>query len=263
MKKNNCLPLSLLALAILSSCATVPQNTALSNAHSRYSEARANPDVTNLAALELKDAGDTLSKADLAVNAGESEDKINQLAYLATQRVGIAQENAKRKTAELAVTNAGVKRTEVRLEARTAEADAAKLLIMQLKELNAQKTERGMVITLGDVLFNTDMARLKPDGISNVQKLADFMAQYPQNKVSVEGYTDSTGSDSHNQALSERRAAAVQKALLDMGISGDRVATSGYGEDYPVASNNSADSRQLNRRVEIILSDANGHIAPR
>jgi outer membrane protein OmpA-like peptidoglycan-associated protein len=107
------------------------------------------------------------------------------------------------------------------------------------------------------------MARLKPDGITNVQKLADFLTQYPQNKVSVEGYTDSTGSDGHNQALSERRAAAVQRTLLDMGISGDRVATSGYGEDYPVASNNSADSRQLNRRVEIILSDANGHIAPR
>ena len=120
-----------------------------------------------------------------------------------------------------------------------------------------------MVITLGDILFSTGKAQLKPDGIRNVQKLGDFLARYPQNKVSVEGHTDSVGSNSYNQGLSERRAFSVRSALTDMGISNDRVATRGYGEEFPVASNNNAESRQLNRRVEIVLSDANGNITPR
>jgi len=79
----------------------------------------------------------------------------------------------------------------------------------------------------------------------------------------VEGYTDSTGSDSLNQELSDRRANTVRTALLDMGSSSDRVTARGYGEAYPVASNDTAASRQLNRRVEIILSDDKGNIAPR
>jgi outer membrane protein OmpA-like peptidoglycan-associated protein len=134
---------------------------------------------------------------------------------------------------------------------------------MQLKELNAKKTERGLVITLGDVLFSTNKAHLKSGGIRNVQKLADFLNQYPQRKVLVEGYTDSTGSDSLNQALSERRANAVRTALVDAGISSDRVTTRGYGKAFPIADNDTAASRQLNRRVEIILSDDSGNIAPR
>ncbi|MGZ8227855.1 MAG: OmpA family protein [Methylococcaceae bacterium] len=295
MKKNSIVPLTLIAVAIVSGCNSMPHNSSLDDAHSRYSNAQSSPEVTNLAALELKEAGDTLNKADSALNKRESDDKVNQLAYIAAQQVGIAQETAKRKTAELAIANAGAKRNEVRLEARTAEADAAKdqalmdqetidwqstqlavasanterdlALIaeqeMQLQALNAKKTERGMVITLGDVLFSTDQAQLKSGGMRNVQKLAGFLTQYPQQKVLVEGYTDSTGNDSYNQDLSDRRAYAVRAALMDAGISSDRVATHGYGEAYPVAGNDTAASRQLNRRVEIILSDNNGHIAPR
>ncbi len=96
-----------------------------------------------------------------------------------------------------------------------------------------------------------------------MQKLADFLTQYPQQKVLVEGYTDSIGSDSYNQGLSDRRAYAVRTALMEMAISSDRVTAHGYGEAFPVAGNDNAASRQLNRRVEIILSDNNGNIAPR
>lgn len=135
---------------------------------------------------------------------------------------------------------------------------------MLLKELNAKKTERGLVITLsGDVLFRTNKAQLQAGGLRNVQKLADFLNQYPQYKVLVEGHTDSIGSNSANQALSDRRAYTVRTALNDMGISGDRIRTRGYADAYPVAGNNTAAGRQLNRRVEIILSDANGDIVPR
>lgn len=339
MQKNQYFPLALIAVAILSGCSSTsePQNAALAAAHSSYNSARANPQVTSLAPLELKEAGDTLSKADDASSKGQGTDAINHLSYMANQQVGIAQETAKRKTAELAVTDAGAKRTEIRLEARTAEADAAKRQVaiaqqtvnlqaadlaaadanaqrdrinleaktaeaesakqqaaiaqqtadqqaaalaaasakaerdqaliaqqeMQLKELNARKTERGLVITLGDVLFNTNQAQLKSGGMHNVQKLADFLKQYPQHKASVEGHTDSSGSDSHNQELSERRAYSVRTALIDNGIGSDRVTMRGYGEAYPIAGNDTAAGRQLNRRVEIILSDDKGNIAPR
>jgi outer membrane protein OmpA-like peptidoglycan-associated protein len=120
-----------------------------------------------------------------------------------------------------------------------------------------------MVITLSDVLFNVDKAQLKSGGVRTVQKLADFLSQYPQYKVSVEGHTDSTGSDEHNQDLSERRAYSVQSALVNDGIGGDRVSTQGYGESSPIDSNDDAGSRQLNRRVEIVLSDENGNITQR
>jgi len=299
MQKNRylslTLTLTLIAVAILSGCSSIPQNSSLTEAHNSYNNARINPQVTNLAAVELKEASDSLSKADYALSKGESDATVNQLAYIAKQQVAIAQETAKQKTAELAVANAGAKRDQARLEARTAEADAAKQQVaimqetadqqavalavasvdaernqariarqeMQLQELNAQKTKRGLVITLGDVLFSTNKAQLASGGVRNVQKLADFLNQYPQHTVLVEGYTDSTGSNSLNQELSERRANSVRAALIDMGISSDRITARGYGEAFPVADNDTAASRQLNRRVEIILSDDNDNITPR
>lgn len=274
MQNNRYFPMTLIAVAVISGCSSMPQNQSLTEAHSHYNSARANPEVTSLAALELKNASDTLDKADNALNKDEDDDAVNHLSYIATQQVGIAQQVATRKKAELAVTNAGAERNETRLEARTAEADAAhadvarnQALIaqqaMELQALNAKKTERGMVITLNDVLFSTNRSQLASGGMRNVQKLADFLAQYPQQKVLVEGYTDSIGSDSFNQELSDRRAYAVRTALMGMAISSDRVATRGYGEAFPVANNNTAASRQLNRRVEIILSDENGNIISR
>lgn len=325
MKQNRYLAVAIIAMAIFAGCTTTSakKNSLLAEAHANYNDARANPDVTTLAPVELKDAGDSLSRADAAASKGESTNTVNHLAYVANQQVGIAQETAKTKTAELAVTNATAKRNQVRLDARTAEADAAKQKVAtmqmsadqnaaelansnaatsaanqrvalmqesanqqaealgvananaahdqalieeqerQLRELNAKKSERGLVITLGDVFFSTDKAQLKGGGIRSVQKLADFLTKYPQRKVLVEGFTDSTGSESHNQALSERRSDAVRVALMDRGIGGERASIRGYGESYPVASNATAAGRQLNRRVEIILSDDQGNISSR
>ncbi len=287
--------LALLMLAMLSGCSSPPQNASLAAAHSSYNSARSNPAVGNQAELELKEAGDSLAKADKVLNDDGSEADVNHLAYLAQQQVGIAEQTASRKTAETAVSMAGAQRDAVRLDARTAEADAAnkkvilahekadqqatelvvagvnaehdKELIAQqellIKELNAKKTERGLVITLADVLFNTNKAQLKPGGLRKVERLSAFLAQYPQYKVAVEGHTDSRASNDYNQDLSERRANSVRVALIDMAISGDRISMRGYGEEYPVASNTSKTGRQLNRRVEIILSDGNGNIVQR
>lgn len=318
MKSNRYLPLSLIAAAILAGCGTVPpQNSTLAEAHARYSSAQTNPEVVNLAPVELKKAGESLGKADAALSKGGSDATVNHLAYLAKQQVAIAEETAKRKAAELEITNASAQRDQIRLTARTAEVEAARrqtemaqqtaeqqaardqariaaeqaeaeaarrqaetaqqtaeqqaardrALIaqqeMQLKELEAKKTDRGLVITLGDVLFSVNKAELSPGGTRNVRKLADFLNQYPQRKVLIEGHTDSTGSPSINQPLSERRADAVRTALTDMGVSSDRIETRGYADAYPVANNRTAAGRQLNRRVEIILSDDSGNIVPR
>lgn len=298
MQKNKYFPMALIAISVLAGCSSTtppPHVPQLILAHSNYNNARSNPRTANLAALELKDAGDTLDKADTALSQGQSPSTVNHLAYLANQKVNIAQETARQKTAELAVTNADEKRNELRLQARTNEANQAKHQVaminevadqqandlatadanakldhalieqqhQQLKELNARNTDRGMVITLGDVLFRTDKSQLQSGGVHNLQKLADFLNQYQKHTVLIEGHTDSTGSAAHNQKLSEQRANAVSMALTDMGISNDRISTQGYGEKYPVAGNDTAANRQLNRRVEIVLSNAKGKIIPR
>lgn len=295
MKKNSTLLMSMSALAILAGCSSMPQNAMLSDAHSHYDNARTDPLITRYAAVELKQAGDTLNKADMALKNDEKDATVNQLAYIANQQINIAQQTASQKAAEATVADANAMRTKAQLDARTAEAEAAKQKVsqvqqtadqqaatlaaaqakaesdqaliskqkMQLKELHAQKTDRGMVITLNDVLFAVNKSELTPGGLRNVQKLAEFLNQYPKTKVLVEGYTDNTGADSYNLELSHRRADSVRSALVAMGINNDRVATQGYGKEYPVASNSSASGRQLNRRVEIILSDENGNIKPR
>jgi outer membrane protein OmpA-like peptidoglycan-associated protein len=157
--------------------------------------------------------------------------------------------------------------------AQASEADAQRMaaeanarnqqLESQLAELSAKKTERGLVITLGDVLFSVDQARLNADGVRMVQRLATVMQQNPKRAVLVEGFTDSTGTSAHNQELSERRSMAVRDALLELGVARSQIAVRGYGPAYPVAPNDTAMNRQLNRRVEIVLSDDRGVIAPR
>jgi outer membrane protein OmpA-like peptidoglycan-associated protein len=182
-------------------------------------------------------------KADDAERAAQSA---RDAAAVATQQKNLAQANeseAQRLAAEASARN-------LQLEA-------------QLAELAARKTERGLVITLGDVLFGTDLARLNADGMRMVQRLATVLQQNQKRTVLVEGFTDSTGQTQHNQELSERRASAVRTALLDLGVVSERIARRGYGESYPVAANDTAANRQLNRRVEIILSDDRGVINPR
>jgi outer membrane protein OmpA-like peptidoglycan-associated protein len=279
---------TLVVAATLVGCASTPRNSLLDEARSDYQAAQANPQVVELAPYELKLAGDALTKATDAESKQGDADMVSHLAYLAKQRTAIAQETAKRKSAEETVANAARERGDVRLAARTAEVDKAQQqaamarmqseisqeqardaemrssqLEAELEELNAKQTERGLVITLGDVLFDTNKAQLKSGGTRSLEKLAVFLKQYPQRNVQVEGYTDSTGSADYNLGLSDRRANAVRTSLLDMGVNSDRITTRGYGQESPVAGNDTAMGRQLNRRVEIILSDETGGVPSR
>jgi outer membrane protein OmpA-like peptidoglycan-associated protein len=140
--------------------------------------------------------------------------------------------------------------------AQTQQDNAA--LQQQLADLNAKQTNRGLVLTLGSVLFDTDKADLKSGGTHSLDKLAQFLQDNPKRNVKVEGYTDSTGNADYNLDLSKRRADAVRSALGGDGIDQQRIATAGFGVAYPVAGNETTSGRQQNRRVEIVISDADG-----
>lgn len=282
MKIRIVMPAMLAIAALLGACTSMPRTTSLlDQTHVEYRAAQNNTDVGSHAPLELKQAGEALALADTAAANRDSAERIDQLAYLARQKVALAQEVGKRKAAESDVASSGKLRDEMRLAQRTNEADRARLatdaarrdtaeanarvssLEAQLADLAAKKTERGMVITLGDVLFATDKYQLNEQGMVTIRKLSQFLQQHPARSVLIEGFTDSTGGARYNQRLSERRAGAVARSLIDQGIARKRVETRGYGQEYPVASNDTTTDRQLNRRVEIVLSEDGGRIRPR
>lgn len=140
------------------------------------------------------------------------------------------------------------------LEREQALADA-EALRLELAELQALKTERGMVMTLGDVLFSTGKTELLPGAMATITKLADFLAEYSEKTILIEGHTDSVGSESSNQGLSERRALSVKAALAEAGVDESRIDTLGLGESTPMASNDTDAGRLKNRRVEIVIRD--------
>lgn len=295
--KNFYLSPILLAIAVLvGACSSAPRTTTLlDQTRSDYRMAQSNANVASYAPQEMKQASEAMEQADAAASRPDSEEKIDKLAYLAKQKIALTQEAAKQRAAEAAVAIAGKQRDQIRLDQRTNEANQAKTsaeqsklaaqlaqgetieaqrktqeaqtraaqLEAQLVDLAAKKTERGMVITLGDVLFATDQARLSAEGMRTAQKLTNVLQQNPERTVLIEGFTDSTGTTAHNQELSERRAGAVRNALQEQGVARERIAVRGYGEAYPVAANDTAQNRQLNRRVEIVLSDNTGRTTPR
>ena len=128
----------------------------------------------------------------------------------------------------------------------------------ELDALKAKPTERGLVLTLGDVLFDTGKAELNSGASRKLDQLVQFLNDQPNRNVEIDGFTDSVGSDAYNLDLSQRRADAVRSALIGRGIAAARIGSKGYGENYPVASNNEASGRQLNRRVEVVIGDENG-----
>jgi outer membrane protein OmpA-like peptidoglycan-associated protein len=128
----------------------------------------------------------------------------------------------------------------------------------ELEDLEARDTDRGLVLTLGDVLFDNGTATLAAGAQPAIDRLAQFMRDYPERSVRIEGHTDSAGSAAANQSLSERRAQAVRAALVTRGLEAERIATLGYGEARPIAGNDTPNGRQQNRRVEIVLSDMRG-----
>jgi outer membrane protein OmpA-like peptidoglycan-associated protein len=186
----------------------------------------------------------------LALRTAEADAAQRQLA--ASQQQGAAKDMALAQASrEVANTRAEVASSRAEVAQSEARADD---LEAQLKKLNARRTERGIVVTLGDMLFASGNDRVLATGAGSVSGLAEFMRRNPTRQASVEGYTDSQGSDSANQALSERRADAVRSMLVGMGIDTQRLKVVGHGESSPVADNDTDAGRRSNRRVEIVFA---------
>ena len=264
---------ALVASMLLVACASAPQNNAaLDAARSAYQQASSDANVVRSATVELSRAQEALQKADAAQSAGADVSDVSFYANLANKRTQVAVQTGQVALSEKAAADAAAQRDKIVLEARTREVDSqrgqvqaaqaqassadarAKALEAQLAEMNAKKTNRGLVLTLGDVLFDTGRAELQSGADRALDQLVQFMGQNPERTLKIEGYTDSVGSDSSNQVLSERRAIAVKNALIDRGVDAARIAARGYGEASPVASNDSSSGRQQNHRVEIVIS---------
>jgi outer membrane protein OmpA-like peptidoglycan-associated protein len=217
-------------------------------------------------------------QVDLAHASAEAGQAAEQAEALARQRDSVrlaartSEAERARSAAEVRAQEAQQARLQAEERAREAalareEAEAArqealraaereKALREQLAELEARQTDRGLVLTLGDVLFDVDQASLKPGALQSLYRLVTFLKENPDRQVLVEGHTDSTGSDAYNLDLSRRRAEAVTAFLTENGIDPSRSVARGYGKAYPVAGNETAAGRQRNRRVEIVILDA-------
>ena len=252
------------ASVILVACSTAPtQPEGADTARSKLTQLQSDPQLATRAPVAIKEA-------EAAVRAAEEpqgdKEKAAHLVYIADRKVDIAQALAESRLLVDQRAMLSQQRESARLDSRTREVDSARMdtlaaqretadLQRQIAELNAKATERGLVVTLGDVLFDTGTAELKSGAATNLAKLAAFLNQYPDRSVLIEGHTDSVGSEDSNLGLSQRRADSVKTWLMSQGVDSVRLVASGKGESSPVAGNDNAAGRQLNRRVEVIIEN--------
>jgi outer membrane protein OmpA-like peptidoglycan-associated protein len=244
--------------------------TKLKTVHNQFLEIKKDPDINTDAQIELLKAKNLYLQSKTA----KSDEEADHLAFMLKKQIELAKQRVKKesltkKISDLKEAHAKAllsqKESElIRLkqekqnalaEAKLAE-EAARLSeakLLELQELNAQQTNRGLVLTLGDVLFETGKSKLLSGSVRAIEKLAEFLQDNENRQAIIEGHTDNVGSLTYNLDLSLRRSQSVKNALVDQNISLDRLFIKGYGEMYPVASNGDAGGRQRNRRVEIVI----------
>lgn len=271
-----------LALSACSTPLTRPEGA--DNARSRLTQLQSDRQLASLAPVEI-------NNAEIAVQAAEQprDDKVlaMHLVIMADRTVDIALARAQSRLYEDQRKALHAQTEAARLDSRTREADRAQRdadysrmaadrarveavdarrdtevarqqaddLRRQIVELNARETDRGLVMTLGDVLFETGSSDLKSGSINNLDKLATFLNRYNDRTVAIEGHTDNIGSTESNYSLSQRRADSVKSYLVSQEVRSTRLSTSGMGEGSPVSGNDTATGRQQNRRVEVIISN--------
>lgn len=272
-------------ILLLSACATTPTSPeGASDARIRLTELQSHPQLATRAPVAMREAEAAVRAAEEPRAAGTHA---THLVLLADQKVEIARARAQRRLYEDQRQALSEQSERARLDARTAEAERARgdaqsaraeaesaradaatareeiaaareqraELQRQIEELNARETDRGLVITLGDLLFATGKSDLTGNAGANLDKLAAFLAEYSDRSVLIEGHTDSVGTEQSNQLLSQRRAEAVKSYLVSRGVQANRLSTSGLGQGSPIASNETAGGRQQNRRVDVIISN--------
>lgn len=247
------------ASLLLTSCATAPTAPlGADQARQKLSQLQADPELATRAPVAIKEAEVAVAAAEQPRGAQDMKQGAH-LVFIADRKVDIAQARAQTRLWEDQREQLSEQRESARLDSRTLEADMAHReaddLKAQIAALNARETERGLVITLGDLLFETDRAELRTGTANNLDKLAAFLASYPDRDVVIEGYTDNVGSADYNFDLSQRRAESVRGYLMTQGVDSGRISASGKGEGSPVASNSDSTGRQMNRRVEILITN--------
>jgi outer membrane protein OmpA-like peptidoglycan-associated protein len=269
----------------LAACASVQKPSALSQAEGLYA-------TLDSSGAEHRVEGDmirakaTIDTAQSAVAQAQGQEYVNGMSAVALRTVQVAQQNDQRWQAQHAADSlrearyvkqlAMAHQQQKSLEAQNAEANAradslrkaadaanaqlgkamAQLQSLVTEITNLKETSRGLVISLSDILFDVGKASLKAGAVENVRKISAVLKQYPNHQISVEGYTDSQGSDAFNQKLSEDRANSVKQTLISGGVDPVLISSKGFGKANPVASNDTPEGRQANRRVEIVVEGA-------
>lgn len=256
---------------LLAACATAPvAPEGAAEVRNRLTRLQSDPELASRAPMAMKDA-------DTAVRMAEQPEVDEALGshrvYIADRKVEIARAQASTRLSEDQRAALSAQSEKARLDSRTREADLAMSRVetaqaatadaeretaelqRRVDELQAKITDRGIVLTLGDVLFASGSSTLQPGSATDLDQLVAFLGKYPTRTVTIEGHTDSAGTEEYNQGLSERRAYAVRSHLVMHGVDAARITAVGVGESAPVAGNESATGRQRNRRVEVIISN--------
>lgn len=254
-------------IGLLAGCATheAPRQ-ALDQARKSYLELASDSTVLASAAKDVMRAGDSLERAERLAGYWGSAEDVAHYAYLSQRYSAIAREHSRLAAEQQQLVRLQQERERLQLVLREARLHGVqqqnRWLEEQLLSLTATETERGLVMSLGDVRFEAGRAEL--NGVANhaVLKLFQFLRLNPQRKVRIEGYTDNRGQPAENLELSRARAQAVADVLVDLGIAAERIEVRGYGGAFPVAANASSHGRAQNRRVEIVFSDEQGRLGP-
>ena len=208
-------------------------------------------ELDRLRELEKKKAEEEAERARQTA-AAEAERAVRAKAEAEQARLAAAAEAERAARAKAEAEQARLAAAAEAERAARAQAEA-EMLMKELSELKAKQTERGIVLTIGDVLFAFGKADLSSKADRSVEKLAAFLTRYPDRNVLIEGHTDSVGSDEYNLELSRRRSESVMEKLVADGIDSGRITTVGYGKKYPAYSNDTEADRAQNRRVEVII----------
>jgi outer membrane protein OmpA-like peptidoglycan-associated protein len=252
------------ASVLLAGCAAAPAAPeGATEVRAKLTQLQSDSNLASRAPVAIKEA-------DAAVSTAEQPEADRSLGYhrvyIADRKVEIARAQAETRLSEDQRAELTAQRATAQLDSRTREVDVAREatadaqdenaeLQRQIEALQARPTDRGLVLTLGDVLFESGRAELKPGAANNLNQLVTFLGKYPGRTVAIEGHTDSVGGDDYNLGLSQRRAESVRSHLVAQGIDAARLTAMGAGESSPVAGNDSAAGRQQNRRVEVIISN--------
>jgi len=279
MKPRYSLILAAAASALVAACSSTPETIEeLETARAVVPQVEASPRA-GVAANNISEARKALDRANQLADKGGKVAEIQYEATVAARNAQIANEKILSAMARDEIEKGTAERQAVLTDARAHEAERnaqqaraataqaqtaeerAKSLEQELADLKGKKTDRGVVVTMGDVLFDTGKATLKPGAYSTIDRLATVLKEDSSRRVMIEGHTDSVGSDEYNQGLSERRAQSVQAALFERGVEASQISTVGKGKTAPVASNDTAAGRQQNRRVELVFQDDRSKVA--